>query len=78
VPLGYSAGGFRDFTRIASSNPEMWKDVVLQNRAEVLRAIAHYRRNLRLLERRIAEEDVPGLLEYFRRAKKTRDGLLTP
>lgn len=78
VPLGYSAGGFRDFTRIASSNPEMWKDVVLQNRAEVLRAVAHYRRNLRLLERRIAKGDVPGLLEYFRRAKKTRDGLLTP
>ena len=78
VPLGYSAGGFRDFTRIASSNPEMWKDIVLQNRYEVLRAIAHYRRNLRLLERRIAAGDVPGLLAYFRRAKKTRDGLRTP
>jgi len=56
----------------------MWMDVVLQNRAEVLRAIAHYRRNLRLLERRIARGDVPGLLGYFRRAKKTRDGLQTP
>jgi len=78
VPLGYSAGGFRDFTRIASSNPEMWKDIVLQNRAELLRALAHYRSNLRLLERRIAKRDVPGLLAFFRRAKKTRDGLLTP
>jgi prephenate dehydrogenase len=78
VPLGYSAGGFRDFTRIASSSPEMWKDIVLQNRGEVLRAIAHYRRNLHLLERRIARGDADGLLEYFRRAKKTRDGLRAP
>jgi prephenate dehydrogenase len=77
VPLGYSAGGFRDFTRIASSNPGMWKDIVLQNRTEVLRALAHYRRNLALLERRIARSDVDGLLDYFGRAKKTRDGLLT-
>ncbi|MBS1244595.1 MAG: prephenate dehydrogenase [Deltaproteobacteria bacterium] len=75
VPLGYSAGGFRDFTRIASSNPEMWKDIVLQNRDEVLRAVDHYRRNLELLGRRIAESDAAGLRRYFARAKKTRDGL---
>ncbi len=77
VPLGYSAGGFRDFTRIASSDPEMWKDIVLENRAELLRALSHYRRNLDLLERRIAAGDAGGLLEYFGRAKKTRDGLLS-
>ncbi|MDD5762621.1 MAG: prephenate dehydrogenase, partial [bacterium] len=77
VPLGYSAGGFRDFTRIASSNPEMWKDIVLENRSELLRALSHYRRNLALLERRIARRDADGLLEYFGRAKKTRDGLLS-
>jgi len=77
VPLGYSAGGFRDFTRIASSNPEMWKDIVLENRAEILRALSHYRRNLALLERRIVAGDADGLLEYFGRAKKTRDGLLS-
>jgi prephenate dehydrogenase len=73
VPLGYSAGGFRDFTRIASSNPEMWKDIVLQNRGEVLRAIGHYRRNLALLESLIRREDTGGLLAYFRRSKNTRD-----
>jgi len=75
VPLGYSAGGFRDFTRIASSNPEMWKDIVLQNRAEVLRAARHYRRNFALLEGLIRRRDAAGLLSYFRKAKKTRDGL---
>ncbi len=75
VPLGYSAGGFRDFTRIASSNPGMWKDIVLQNRAEILRAVRHYRKNLGLLEGMIRRRDAPGLIAYFRRAKKTRDGL---
>lgn len=75
VPLGYSAGGFRDFTRIASSNPEMWKDIVLQNRGEVLRAIGHYRKNLALLEGLIRRKDAGGLLAYFHKAKTTRDGL---
>jgi len=75
VPLGYSAGGFRDFTRIASSNPEMWKDIVLQNRGEILRAVGHYRKNLAFLERLIRRKDAPGLLAYFHKAKKTRDRL---
>ncbi len=75
VPLGYSAGGFRDFTRIASSNPEMWKEIVLQNRAEVLRATAHYRKNFALLEALIRKGDGKGLLAYFRKSKRTRDGL---
>ncbi len=75
VPLGYSAGGFRDFTRIASSNPEMWKEIVLQNRAEVLRATAHYRKNFAQLERLIRRGDGQGLLAYFRRSKRTRDRL---
>ncbi|MBM2828033.1 MAG: Prephenate/arogenate dehydrogenase protein [Actinobacteria bacterium] len=75
VPLGYSAGGFRDFTRIASSNPEMWKDIVLQNRREVLGAVGHYRRNLSMLEGLIRRGDKAGLLAYFRKAKSTRDGM---
>ncbi|MCL1926580.1 MAG: prephenate dehydrogenase/arogenate dehydrogenase family protein [Syntrophorhabdaceae bacterium] len=75
VPLGCSAGGFRDFTRIASSNPDMWRDIVLQNRKEVMRAIAHYRRNLDALARRIASSDERGIKNVFAKAKKTRDGL---
>ena len=75
VPLGYSAGGFRDFTRIASSNPEMWKDIVLQNRTEVLRATAHFRKNFTMLEGLIRRGDEKGLLAYFRTSKRTRDAL---
>jgi len=73
VPLGYSAGGFRDFTRIASSNPEMWKDIVLQNRTEVLRAAAQYRTSFAELTRLIRTGDEAGLIAYFRKAKTTRD-----
>lgn len=75
VPLGYSAGGFRDFTRIASSNPDMWKDIVIQNREEVLRAARHYRKNFDLLETLIRRRDADGLIGYFQTAKTTRDGL---
>ena len=75
VPLGYSAGGFRDTTRIASSNPDMWRDIVMQNHKEVLRAIAQYRRTLDLLADRIASSDAKGVKNIFARAKKNRDGL---
>ncbi|HEY3491157.1 MAG TPA: prephenate dehydrogenase/arogenate dehydrogenase family protein [Candidatus Deferrimicrobiaceae bacterium] len=75
VPLGYAAGGFRDFTRIASSNPAMWKDIVLQNRPEMLRALAHYRKNLALIEGLIRQGDEAEILAYFGRAKKIRDGI---
>lgn len=75
VPLGYSAGGFRDFTRIASSNPEMWKDIMLQNRTEILRAASHYRTSFARLTRLVRERDAAGLLAYFRKAKQTRDRL---
>jgi len=75
APLGYSAGGFRDFTRIASSNPEMWKDIAVQNRDEILRAVRHYRENLELLVSLVRRRDEAGLLRYFATAKRTRDGL---
>jgi prephenate dehydrogenase len=75
VPLGYSAGGFRDFTRIASSNPGMWKDIVLQNRAQVLKSLAHYRKNLAQIEGLIRDGDEAGILAFFGRSKKIRDGI---
>jgi len=55
----------------------MWKTSCSRTGPSFLRALSHYRRNLALLERRIAAGDAGGLLEYFGRAKKTRDGLLS-
>ncbi|RMG60803.1 MAG: prephenate dehydrogenase [Deltaproteobacteria bacterium] len=75
LPIGYSAGGFRDFTRIASSDPTMWTEIMLQNREEVLRALRHFRKSLGALEEMIKKGDEEAMKRYFRMAKKTRDSL---
>ncbi len=75
LPLGYSAGGFKDFTRIASSNPVMWTEIMVENRDEILRALTHYKKSLSLLEELIRKGDVEGMKEYFRLSKKKRDSI---
>ncbi|NNC38536.1 MAG: prephenate/arogenate dehydrogenase family protein [Hyphomonadaceae bacterium] len=66
----YSAGGFRDFTRIAASNPEMWRDVFLGNREGVLEVLGRYIEDLTALKRAIRWSDGDSLLNEF---TKTRD-----
>lgn len=66
----YSAGGFRDFTRIAASNPEMWRDVFLGNREGVLEVLGRYIEDLTALKRAIRWSDGDTLLSEF---TKTRD-----
>ncbi len=74
--LRYAAGGFRDFTRIASSDPVMWRDICLGNREAVLDALAVYRRDLETLAGLVEAADADGLEAVFRSAKKTRDAHL--
>ncbi|AGY91692.1 hypothetical protein SPICUR_03495 [Spiribacter curvatus] len=71
--LGYAAGGFRDFTRIASSDPVMWRDICLGNREAVLEALGRYRRDLEELAERVEAADGAGLEAVFSSAKQTRD-----
>lgn len=71
----YAAGGFRDFTRIASSDPVMWRDICLANREALLTMIARYQIDLRLIEEAIEGSDGDALLEIFNRAKLARDQL---
>ncbi len=71
--LGYAAGGFRDFTRIASSDPVMWRDICLGNRDAVLEALGHFRRDLEQLTEKVEAADASGLEGVFRSAKATRD-----
>jgi prephenate dehydrogenase len=73
--LGFSAGGFRDFTRIAASSPEMWRDICLENRAEILRALARYQSTLERYRRLIQAGDGASLEEAFRAARRVKTGL---
>jgi len=74
--LRYAAGGFRDFTRIASSDPVMWRDICLGNREALLEALAAYRGDLEQLTALIKAADGEGLEGVFRNAKQIRDGYL--
>lgn len=69
----YAAGGFRDFTRIASSDPVMWRDICLHNRDDIVAMLRHFRGDLDILEKAIAGADGDRLLTLFQRAKQTRD-----
>mgnify|MGYP000106096407 CR=1 FL=1 len=69
----YAAGGFRDFTRIASSDVVMWRDIMLANQQAVLEAIDLFSGNLAQLRNTIAQGDSQALTEIFGRAKIARD-----
>jgi prephenate dehydrogenase len=72
----YAAGGFRDFTRIASSDPVMWRDVCIANGDAVVELIEQYQGELDRVAAAIKEGDADGLLRLFGRAKSERDSLI--
>ena len=72
----YAAGGFRDFTRIASGDPVMWRDVCLANGDAVVVLIEQYQRELDLVKSAISAGDADELLKLFGRAKSERDALV--
>ena len=71
--LRYAAGGFRDFTRIASSDPVMWHDIMRANKHAVLKSLDLFIDNLMRMRAGIENEDGDYLLTVFSRAKETRD-----
>lgn len=73
--LAFSAGGFRDFTRIASSDPVMWRDIALMNRGALLEMLDRYHTEFTALRQRIASGDGPWLEEFFKTSKRLRDGI---
>jgi cyclohexadieny/prephenate dehydrogenase len=68
----YSAGGFRDFTRIAASDPVMWRDVFLNNREAVLEILGRFTEDLAALQRAIRWGEGDKLFELFARARRMR------
>ena len=71
--FAYAAGGFRDFTRIAGSDPQMWHDIVIANRSAILGALDRFDQSLSELRSAIDHQDSKLLLEIFSDAKKSRD-----
>lgn len=74
--LKYSAGGFRDFTRIASSDPAMWRDIAQANREALLEMIGGFETMLAELKQDIVANNGDDLFAFFSRSKERRDALL--
>lgn len=72
----YAAGGFRDFTRIAASDPEMWRDVFLNNQEAVLEMLGRFTEDLAVLQRAIRWGDDKALEELFTRTRAIRRDLI--
>lgn len=68
----FAAGGFRDFTRIAASSPEMWRDISLSNRNVLLMEIQRYQAQLDQLTQLLQQEDESGLESFFKVARQAR------
>jgi prephenate dehydrogenase len=68
----YTGGGFRDFTRIAMSDPVMWRDICIENSENILRSIKSFKRAIEEVERLIRAKDREKLKEFFEKAREKR------
>lgn len=74
--LKFSAGGFRDFTRIAASDPVMWRDVFLNNKEAVLEMLGRFNEDVSALTKAIRRGDGEALTEHFTRTRAIRRGVI--
>ena len=74
--IQYSAGGLRDFTRIAASDPLMWKDIFIDNSDNILKVLDSYSKNLNEIKDAIKNKDSEKLLEIFSSTKKVRKEII--
>ena len=74
--IRYSAGGLRDFTRIAASDPIMWRDIFIDNSALIIEAIDKFIKNLDQFKKAISEKDSKKLLEIFYKSKDFRKSVI--
>ncbi len=74
--IRYSAGGLRDFTRIAASNPTMWKDIFIDNSDLIIDGINKFSKSLDEFKKAITEKDSKKLLEIFEKSKEFREAVI--
>jgi prephenate dehydrogenase len=75
--LRFAGGGFRDFTRIAASSPEMWRDIALQNREALLAELDRYGAQLAVFRELVDKGDGPGLERLMAEARASRQAMGT-
>jgi prephenate dehydrogenase len=71
--FGYAGGGFRDFTRIASSHPEMWRDICVANSDKLLQEVVHFSNELEKIRKILQDRDAPALEKLFTDARAARE-----
>ncbi|WP_455476999.1 prephenate/arogenate dehydrogenase family protein [Bartonella sp. B41] len=74
--IAYSASGFRDFTRLASSDPVMWRDICLHNKDAILEMLSRFNKGLAFLERAIQQKNGEELLNFFTRMRAIRHSII--
>ncbi len=74
--IQYSAGGLRDFTRIAASDPLMWKDIFIDNSENILKVLENYSKNIEEIKDAIKKKDGQKLLQIFSSTKKVRKKII--
>ena len=74
--IKYSAAGFRDFTRLAASDPVMWRDICLNNRESILEVLSQFSDDLMTLHGTIEKRDALKLEEIFSRTRKIRKSII--
>ncbi len=74
--IKYSASGFRDFTRIAASDPTMWRDIFLNNRDAVLEVLGRFNEDLAVLQRAVRNGDGDFLFDFFTRNRAVRKAII--
>ena len=74
--MKYAAGGFRDFTRIAGSDPIMWRDIFLNNKEAVLEMLGRFIEDLTALQKSIRWEDGEALEKLFNKTRAIRKGVV--
>ncbi|MBZ9656388.1 prephenate/arogenate dehydrogenase family protein [Phyllobacterium lublinensis] len=74
--IKYSASGFRDFTRLAASDPTMWRDVCLHNKEAILEMLARFSEDLASLQRSVRWGDGDALFDLFTRTRAVRRGII--
>ena len=74
--INYSAAGFRDFTRLAASDPVMWRDIFLNNKDAALEILGRFTEELFTLQKAIRKKDGDYLFKYFERTRKIRRSII--